>query len=131
MIRIPEHISAATPADESAVQATEADLGRPLMATIRSFYSLMNGAESDDGMVVYPVEVIAERQNTLALDSRMPFHQVVGSDGGDRVVLVAPTGEVILADTGNLRPGWGRPLAKDRLAQGLACNPRPHCDETS
>ncbi|NHZ60901.1 SMI1/KNR4 family protein [Massilia genomosp. 1] len=99
------------PAARTAIEQVEAQLGMRLPDAYRELLACANGMRFDNGLVVYPVEELFERNETIEIEQYAPGYLAIGDDSGGRaLVLALASGEVCLVDMGSMDPDDMEPV---------------------
>ncbi|NHZ97863.1 SMI1/KNR4 family protein [Massilia sp. CCM 8734] len=101
------------PAAETSIDQVEAQLGMRLPDAYRALLRCANGIWFDNGLVVYPLDDVIERNQTLEVGEYAPGYLAIGDDsGGQAVMLSLASGTVLLVDMGSMDPDDMAPISQ-------------------
>ncbi|UOD33065.1 SMI1/KNR4 family protein [Massilia violaceinigra] len=101
------------PASRTAIEQVEAQLGMRLPDAYRELLACANGIRFDNGLVVYPLDDVIERNQTLEVGDYAPGYLAIGDDsGGQAVMLSLASGAVLLVDMGSMDPDAVAPISQ-------------------
>ncbi len=101
------------PAAETAIDQVEARSGVCWPDAYRALLRCANGIRFDNGLVIYPLDDVIERNQTLEVGDYAPGYLAIGDDSGGRAVMLSlASGTVWLADMGSMDPDAMVPVSQ-------------------
>lgn len=88
-------------------EPTGGEITRLLPAAVAQFYQRRDGMLTPDGVAIYPVADLAERNQTFEIADFCPGYLLVGDDSGGRGFLIrldTADPPVLSSDLGDLEP---------------------------
>ncbi|PDY46388.1 SMI1/KNR4 family protein [Bacillus pseudomycoides] len=98
-----------SPVDENEIKKVEEELGLILPKVYKHLMQHMNGFVTENGVVIFGVDIINERNTTYEVREYAKGYVAVGSNGGGKILLMAANEnatELIQVDPGVMDPAY-------------------------